>query len=304
MKYSIFFIIVLLMLFSGSAFGPCLAAEQTQREALSSQPDLPSPAGDAQAQSLGKSDDAFNEEYQDDENQDDEPFKEERVTIDDPLEPFNRTMHQFNDKLYFWLLKPAARGYKVVVPEPARISVKNFYAHLLFPIRFVNCLLQADFTGAGSEVGRFTINTIWGIGGLLDPSSNKDIDLQKQDTDFGQTLGVYGVGHGFYIVWPFLGPSSPRDSVDIAGEYLMDPLSYFTPWYTSLGEKPLKIINNTSLRIGDYEALLEAAIDPYVAIRDGYIQYRMKEVKARKARSLLFHDGDGARPAADEPPKN
>ncbi|MDD4862250.1 MAG: VacJ family lipoprotein, partial [Smithellaceae bacterium] len=175
---------------------------------------------------------------------------------------------------------------------------------LLFPIRFVNCLLQADFTGAGSEVGRFTINTIWGIGGLLDPSSNKDIDLQKQDTDFGQTLGVYGVGHGFYIVWPFLGPSSPRDSVDIAGEYLMDPLSYFTPWYTSLGEKPLKMINNTSLRIGDYEALLEAAIDPYVAIRDGYIQYRMKEVKARKARSLLFHDGDGARPAADEPPKN
>jgi len=64
------------------------------------------------------------------------------------------------------------------------------------------------------------------------------------------------------------------------------------------------MINNTSLRIGDYEALLEAAIDPYVAIRDGYIQYRMKEVKARKARSLLFHDGDSARPAADEPPKN
>lgn len=304
MKHCISFIVLVLVLSSGSVPGPCLAADQAQTESLSSAPALSVGAGETPTQALGRSDDAFNEEYQDDGNNDDEPFKEERVTIDDPLEPFNRTMHQFNDKLYFWLLKPVARGYKVVVPEPARISVKNFYSHLLFPIRFVNCLLQADFTGAGSEFGRFTINTIWGIGGLLDPSSNREIDLQKQDTDFGQTLGVYGVGHGFYIVWPFLGPSSPRDSVDIAGEYLLDPLSYFTPWYTSLGKRPLKMINNTSLRIGDYEALLGAAIDPYVAIRDGYIQYRMKEVKARKARSLLFWDESGARSTADEPPKN
>ena len=240
----------------------------------------------------------------DDYDYDDEPFGEERVTISDPLEPVNRIAHVFNDRMYFWVLKPAAVVYKAVAPEPVRISMKNLHSHLGYPARFLSCLLQTDFTGAAEETGRFIINTLWGIGGLMDPAAGENINLEKQDTDLGETLGVYGVGHGFYIVWPFLGPSSPRDSVDIAGEYLLDPLSYFTPWYTSLGEKPLKIINNTSLRIGDYEALLEAAIDPYVAIRDGYIQYRMKEVKARKARSLLFHDGDGARPAADEPPKN
>lgn len=240
----------------------------------------------------GRADDAFQDEYKDDQNQDydDEPFAEERVTIADPIEPFNRAMHRFNDRLYFWLLKPVARGYKAVVPEPARISVKNFYYHLLFPIRFVNCLLQADLTGAGSEAGRFAINTVWGIGGLLDPSSNRGIELQKQNTDFGQTLGLYGVGHGFYIVWPFLGPSSPRDSVDIAGEYVLDPLSYFTPWYTSLGKRPFKMINNASLSLGDYEAVIEAAIDPYIAIRNGYIQYRMKEVQTRRARSLFFRN--------------
>lgn len=249
--------------------------------------------------------DVFQDAYEEEEDYDDEPFSEERVTIADPIEPFNRAMHRFNDRLYFWLLKPVARGYKAVVPEPARISVKNFYYHLLFPIRFVNCLLQADLTGAGSEAGRFAINTVWGIGGLLDPSSNRGIELQKQNTDFGQTLGLYGVGHGFYIVWPFLGPSSPRDSVDIAGEYVLDPLSYFTPWYTSLGKRPFKMINNASLSLGDYEAVIEAAIDPYIAIRNGYIQYRMKEVQARRARSLFFRNWKStATQAADPPPAN
>jgi phospholipid-binding lipoprotein MlaA len=113
------------------------------------------------------------------------------------------------------------------------------------------------------------------------------------------------VGHGFYIVWPFLGPSSPRDSVDIAGEYVLDPLSYFTPWYTSLGKRPLKMINNASLSLGDYEAVIEAAIDPYIAIRNGYIQYRMKEVQARRDRSLFFRNRKNAAPeAADPPPAN
>lgn len=252
----------------------------------------------------GRSQDAFQDEYKDDEGQDydDEPFSDESVTIADPIEPFNRVMHRFNDRLYFWLLRPVAEGYKAVMPEPARISVKNFYYHILFPIRFVNCLLQADLTGAGSEAGRFAINTVWGIGGLLDPSSNQGIELPKQNTDFGQTLGMYGVGHGFYIVWPFLGPSSPRDSVDIAGEYVLDPLSYFTPWYTSLGRRPFKMINNASLSLGDYEAVIEAAIDPYIAIRNGYIQYRMKEVQARRAKSLFFRNGKNAAPEAADPP--
>ena len=245
--------------------------------------------------------DAMNEEYQDDETFNDthDAFQEERVEIADPIEPFNRAMYQFNDKLYYWALKPAATGYKAVVPEPARISVKNFFFNLGFPIRFVNCLLQADFSGAGGEFGRFTINTLWGIGGLLDPSSDKEIGLVKQETDFGQTLGVYGVGHGFYMVWPVLGPSSPRDSVDIAGEYFLSPLSYVGPWYSGLGIRPFEMINSASLRIGEYESLQSAAIDPYVAMRDAYIQYRLKKIKARKARSLIFRTNEPGERAAD-----
>ena len=180
---------------------------------------------------------------------DDDTFKEERVEIADPIEPFNRAMYLFNDKLYFWALKPVAQGYKLVVPEPARISVKNFFFNLGFPVRFLSCLLQADFSGAASEFGRFGINTIWGIGGLLDPSSSNELDLQKQETDLGQTLGVYGVGHGFYIVWPVLGPSSPRDSVDFAGDYFLYPVSYVYPWYAGIGVRSYEIVNSTSLRI-------------------------------------------------------
>jgi len=251
-------------------------------------------ANDAQVQPKAQSiNDNENFDYEDD------TFKGERVEIADPIEPFNRAMYLFNDKLYFWLLKPVAQGYKVVVPEPARISVKNFFFNLGFPVRFLSCLLQTDFSGAAGEVGRFGINTIWGIGGLLDPSSNKDIDLQKQETDLGQTLGVYGVGHGLYIVWPILGPSSPRDSLDIAGDYFLYPVSYIYPWYAGIGVRSYEIVNSTSLRIGDYESLQEAAIDPYVAMRDAYIQYRLKKVKARKARSLIFKAEETSAPTAD-----
>ncbi|HJX35739.1 MAG TPA: VacJ family lipoprotein, partial [Dehalococcoidales bacterium] len=224
---------------------------------------------------------------------------EERVEIADPIEPFNRAMYHLNDKLYYWALKPVAQGYEVVVPEPARISVKNFFSNLGFPVRFLSCLLQADFSGAASEFGRFGINTIWGVGGLLDPSSNKELDLQKQETDLGQTLGVYGVGHGFYIVWPVLGPSSPRDTVDIAGDYFLYPVSYVYPWYAGISVRAYEMVNSTSLRIGDYESLQEAAIDPYVAVRDAYIQYRLKKVKARKTRSLIFKAEETSAPAAD-----
>ncbi|MCE5211300.1 MAG: VacJ family lipoprotein [Deltaproteobacteria bacterium] len=229
------------------------------------------------------------EEYKEDEVSDNDTGKavgEEKAEIADPLEPVNRAMHQFNDKLYFWALKPVAQGYKAVVPEPARISVKNFFSNLGFPARFLSCLLQADFSGAATEAGRFTVNTVWGIGGLLDPSSGKELDLQMQDTDLGQTLGVWGIGQGFYIVWPVLGPSSPRDSVSIAGDYFLYPVSYIDPWYDWLGVRVWQEVNATSLRIGDYESLKNAAVDPYVAFRDAYIQYRLKAVKARKAKMM------------------
>ena len=207
--------------------------------------------------------------------------EEARGEIADPLEPFNRAMYHFNDKLYFWVLKPVAQGYGKVVPEAARVSVSNFFANLAFPIRFVNCLLQANFKGAAAELGRFTLNTLWGVGGFLDPASSEDINLSKQDEDFGQTLGAYGLGQGFFIIWPLFGPSSPRDTVGLVGDAFLTPSTYFTPWYAGAGTKVYDRVNDTSLNIGDYESLKEAAIDPYVAIRDAYVQYRLKKVNRK-----------------------
>jgi phospholipid-binding lipoprotein MlaA len=210
--------------------------------------------------------------------------KEEKAGIADPLEPFNRVMFNFNDKLYFWLLKPAAQGYQKIVPEGARVSVSNFFTNLASPVRIVNCVLQANLSGAAAELGRFLVNTVWGIGGLMDPASSKDIDLAKHDEDFGQTLGVYGLGQGFYINWPIFGPSSPRDTVGLVGDFFLHPFTYLiTAWDTSVGVKAYEKVNTTSLSIGDYESLKEAAIDPYVAIRDAYVQYRLKRVNAQNS---------------------
>ncbi len=214
-----------------------------------------------------------------------------KVGIADPLEPFNRAMYQFNDKLYFWVLKPVAQGYGQVVPEPARVGVSNFFANLTFPIRFVNCLLQANFKGAATELGRFTINTLWGVGGLLDPSSSQDINLSKQNVDFGQTLGTYGWGQDFFITWPVFGPSSPRDTLGLIGDAFLTPYSYLTPWYTSEGTRAYDLLNDTSLRIGDYESLKGAAIDPYVAIRDAYVQYRLKKVNRQGGKNPAKDSG-------------
>ncbi len=276
---------------AGYAYGSQQSSVVVPQATSSSVPVLPvSNSGEITVKSSGKSVDAIKDEYTDEDDLDyaNDKTKDEKVEIADPLEPVNRVTHQFNDKLYFWALKPVAQGYKAVVPEPARIGVKNFFSNPGFPARFLSCLLQTDFSGAATEAGRFTINTVWGIGGLLDPSSGKELNLQIQDTDLGQTLGVYGVGQCFYIVWPILGPSSPRDTISIAGDYFLSPVSYISPWYAWLGVRTYEEVNATSLRIGDYEALKEAAIDPYVAFRDAYIQYRLKQVEARKAKRTLF----------------
>jgi phospholipid-binding lipoprotein MlaA len=280
---SIFIIIIL-------AAGPIFAAEPAYAPAnkeTSQSAGVADEANETAAETPDTTADPFEEEYQNGEYTDNgkTPSKEERLEIADPLEPFNRAMFHFNDKLYFWMLKPVARGYKEVVPEPARISVKNFFSNLGFPVRFLSCLLQANFSGAAAEFGRFGVNTIWGIGGLMDPASSKELDLQKQDTDLGLTLATYGVGHGFYLVWPVFGPSSPRDTIDLAGRYFLNPLSYITPWYYPLGTKALNVVNATSLSIGDYESLKEAAIDPYVAMRDAYIQYRQKKIKRKSTKT-------------------
>ena len=198
--------------------------------------------------------------------------------IADPIEPVNRAFFHFNDKLYFWLLKPAATGYKWVVPGRVRISVRNFFSNITMPIRAVNCLLQGKFKGFGNELLRFTVNSTAGFFGTHDVAKSS-MGIDRQDEDFGQTLGVYGLGPGFYINWPVFGPSSVRGTFGLVGDYFLDPVSYVEPRIAEAGIKAEDRVNSTSLTLGEYEDLKEAAIDPYVALRDAYYQYRQNRIK-------------------------
>lgn len=205
----------------------------------------------------------------------------EGPSIADPIEPWNRAMYHVNDKLYFWLFKPVATGYRYVVPESFRNIFSNFYQNIKAPIRIVNNLLQGNPGYAGLELARFLINSTVGIGGLAD-TAKECFGITGRNADFGQTLGKYGVGFGFYIVWPVLGPSSPRDTVGWAGDRMLSPTTYVSPESVSPEGTGLFVhekINYTSFHIGDYEAIKDAAIDPYIAMRDAYVQYRKKLIE-------------------------
>ncbi len=201
----------------------------------------------------------------------------EEVTIADPIEPLNRAMFTFNDKLYFWVLKPAAKGYNYVVPEPARVSVRNFFHNVKAPIRFVNTLLQGKFEGASTELARFGINSTIGLAGFFDVATSH-FELPSYDEDFGQTLGFYGMGGMMYIVWPFLGPSTVRDSIGMVGDSAASPAGYFIPVAATLGAKAYETLNKTSLELGTYEDIIAASVEPYVGVRDGFIQLRNKQI--------------------------
>jgi phospholipid-binding lipoprotein MlaA len=209
---------------------------------------------------------------------DPEPLPEKPpVRVADPFEPVNRALFVFNDRLYFWLLKPVARGYAFLVPEFARIGIRNALENVKMPVRLVNSLLQGKVKGAGRELARFTLNSTLGMAGLFDTAKN-EWEIAASEEDTGQTLGTYGLGHGAYLVLPFLGPSSLRDGVGLGGDMLLNPLWYLVDLPTGVAIYAGKTVNNTSLRIGEYEDIKAAAIDPYLAVRDGYIQYREGQV--------------------------
>ena len=207
-----------------------------------------------------------------------EELEEKKPEVADPLEPLNRLMFQANDIFYFWILKPVAQTYKGIAPEPARIGVKNFFNNLTTPIRFANCLLQGKGDSAGTELRRFMVNTTVGILGFGDPAKDK-YGLEPTDEDLGQTLAVHGFGNGFYLVLPILGPSTLRDTAGFVGDQFLNPVRYVEPTETSIGISAGKKTNETTFQIGEYEGLKTEALDPYIAIRDIYIQYRNKKIQ-------------------------
>ncbi|WP_234981218.1 MlaA family lipoprotein [Desulfopila aestuarii] len=216
----------------------------------------------------------------DDNHDTDEP--KEYVGIYDPLEPLNRVFFVFNDKLYFWVLKPVKTGYTAVVPWDFRFIIGNFFNNLASPVDFVNTLLQGRFNDAGAVLSRFVINSTIGVFGFGDAAAEA-FDIQPRNGDFGETLGVYGIGEGVFLNWPFFGPSNIRDSVGFVADMQLHPYNYLDlDSEEIIAARSLEFINRLSLKGDSYEELKRISIDPYVATRQAYTDYRRSLIKSHK----------------------
>ena len=216
--------------------------------------------GSALAQKAQDATDAVDEEY-------------------DPWESFNEKMFTFNRNVDRFVLKPVARGYMFIMPEPWQVMIGNGFDNINFVPRFINSLLQGKWSGAGRELARFLINSTAGIGGLFDPA--KDFwGIQKSREDFGQTLGVWGSGPGPYLILPFLEPLTVRDGIGKFVDGLMDPLSYLLPFFPDrLLMKIGDIINERALNYDLFQGFEESVIDMYSAVRHGYLQRRQNLIR-------------------------
>ncbi|MEN8189241.1 MAG: VacJ family lipoprotein [Thermodesulfobacteriota bacterium] len=221
---------------------------------------------------------------------DDDPFGDEggnvggAETVFDPLEPMNRFFFEFNDNLYYLILKPVNRFYSIVVPREFRTCFGNFFYNLASPIRLVNNLLQGDFVDAGAVLSRFVINSTLGVYGFGDVAS-QEFGLKPRPGDLGQTLGVWGVGEGAYLCLPVFGPSNLRDIVGFAGDSYMHPVGHFNDgnMVANIAFYTGRQVNNLSLNPNVYEELKSYALDPYVSMREAYFDYRVKLISGDQA---------------------
>jgi phospholipid-binding lipoprotein MlaA len=209
-----------------------------------------------------------------------QPVAEQRAVYD-PWMTMNRGIFAFNDALDRYFLEPVASGWNFVVPEPGQRGIANFFANAATPRRLANDLLQAKLGKAGDDLGRFLINTTFGMLGFFDPASAEGIAAGNED--FGQTLGVWGVPGGPYLVLPFFGPSSPRDATGLVVDTLLSPEFYFAPWYVSTPVTSTRVINARSLALETVRAERAAAFDFYAAVRSAYQQYRANLLRDRAA---------------------
>ncbi|MDD4700672.1 MAG: VacJ family lipoprotein [Desulfovibrio sp.] len=200
-------------------------------------------------------------------------------SIADPFEPWNRFWFHFNDIFYIYIARPAYDAWVFVTPHQIRGGLKNFFSNLLFPVRFVNNILQFRFMEAGVEFGRFVINTTSSFG-LADVAKGKKtiVPVDPTGEDFGQTLGRWGIGQGFYLVWPLIGPSSARDTVGRVGDLFADPLFYLQPWELGGGVGAGLRFNALGDVLPLYEDLNSVALDPYIAMREAYANFRRSQV--------------------------
>ena len=195
----------------------------------------------------------------------------------DPLESFNRAMYKFNDVFDDVILTPVAKGYDFILPGAIKTGITNFFYNVREPLVILNNLLQGKLGQASSDTGRFLVNTTVGIAGLFDVATS--MNLPKHEEDFGQTLAVWGVGSGAYVVWPFIGPRDVRDSFGWLVDWYSNPRTYIESSTTKWGLVALDMVDTRANYLGDKEILRRAAgEDVYPFVREAYRQRRLNQI--------------------------
>ncbi len=202
--------------------------------------------------------DDFEEEYQ-------------SYQVNDPLFTYNKIMTVFNVWIYDYGFYPLLKGYNIIIPEFIRISVRNFFDNLSSPLRFIGNTLQFKFEESGEEFKRFTANTIMGFGGLMDLASK--MGLKKHPADIGTILAHWGVGSGFHIVLPILGPSNLRDALSLPATLYANPSTYMqTNW--AIATNTYSFINELSFKLDEINTIYRDTPNLYPFLRDAYEQRR------------------------------
>lgn len=230
-------------------------------------PEIPATTGDFKS-SVGKSVQAADDEF------------DEYATapVSDPLEPLNRATFTLNHGIYMVLLRPVSKVYQTIVPKPVRTGVHNAYENVKFPVRFVNNTLQGNFKRTGQETGKFLVNTVAGVGGIMQPAERIPALANIPPADTGQTFAKWGIGHGPYLVLPLLGPSSARDTVGLAGDFALNPVTWVTFVYGAyawtIAIPAANTMRSLPNQLAQYDAATENSVDAYLSARSAYIQYR------------------------------
>ena len=257
MKFLYFYLMITLFTFQGCS------TNQTEPQPNNSPIDTTSSTSQEAAvidtTKTEKQTEAFDNEFED------EFAETEKTETSDPLSGYNRTMTSFNDGFFTHVLNPVSKAYATIIPQPLRIGLSNFIHNIQYPVRLVNNLLQLKFQNISDETERFIVNSTVGLAGLMDPATHY-MNIPAHNEDFGQTLGHYGVGPGFHLVLPFLGPSNARDTLGLFPDMYLSPLvnlrsydQYRIPsnFGESIAVYAVEIINKNSLHLGEYEMILE-----------------------------------------------
>ena len=198
----------------------------------------------------------------------------------DPYESFNRQVFDFNRQVDHAVIKPVAEAYVAVLPEPARDGIHNFLTNLVLPFTIANDVLQGEITRSSETVARFTVNTTAGVGGIFDVATNMGIPYHSED--FGQTLAVWGLQEGPYLVLPIVGPDPPRDVVGQVVDIAFDPMTYASFrhkfWY-SAGRAVLSGIDLRARNLDSLASIERSSIDFYASVRSLYRQNRNNEIR-------------------------